>query len=135
MPFRWFKAKLKSGEPATHLCMCRPSAAVVKESPFEEVTRLTGPYEHENVSLAKCSSCGSKALYYSADVYDDFWQYWCLLSEVEYAHLLEEDDPDEPQRPSRARKMLEENAALVHGPVRGFEWAPSGCHVVQGPPW
>jgi hypothetical protein len=135
MPFHLFKKKLKPEEATTRRCVCQPSKATVEESPFEEEVRLTGPYEHENVSLAMCSSCGSKALYYSADVYDDLWQYWCLINEAEHAQLLEEDDPDEPQRPLRARKILEEHVCLVRGPVRGFEWAPSGCTVVEGPPW
>jgi hypothetical protein len=30
-------------------CICSPTSGVPNESPFEEVTRLTGPYEHENV--------------------------------------------------------------------------------------
>jgi hypothetical protein len=107
-----------------------------QESPFEEVKRLTGQYVHENVCLARCKRCGSAALYYSADVYDDFWQYWCVIDEAECAQLLEEDnDPDEPQLPIRARAMLQKHSHLVRGPVHGFEWVPPGHSVIEGPPW
>jgi hypothetical protein len=116
-------------------CMCQPSAAKPDRSPFEEVMRLAGPYEHESVSLARCDICGRAALYYSADVYDDFWQHWCTIDEVERTQLLEEYDPDDPQRPVRARAMLARHAYLVRHPVRDLEWVPPGYPVVEGPPW
>ena len=101
--------------------LCRPSQAEVTRSPFREVERLASQYAHENVSLAQCTGCESLALYYSADVYDDFWQYRCLI--------------DETQRPARARAILEKHARLMKGPVRGFEWIPTGFAPVEGPPW
>lgn len=98
--------------------------------------RLTGPYAHENVALAQCTGCGALALYYSADVYDDFWQYWCTIGEEERALLMEDDnDPDDPQRPTRARAILEKHPHLMRGPVRGFEWVPAGFAPIEGPPW
>src|SRR5687768_13823870 len=131
-----FRRKPKATESGATLCACQASGVTPKESPFEEMKRLTGPYVHENVSLARCKTCGSTALYYSADVYDDFWQYWCTIDEAERAQLLEEDDdPDEPQRAIRARAILERHAYLVRGPVLGFEWVPPGHSVIEGPPW
>ena len=136
MTFDPFKKKPVATDSGVRACVCQPSGAASTESPFDEVKRLTGPYEHENVSLAQCTRCGAPALYYSADIYDDFWQYWCLIDEEEHAHLLEkEDDPDEPTRAVRARAILEKNTYLVRGPVRGFEWVPPGHAVLQGPPW
>jgi hypothetical protein len=113
-------------------CICSPTSGVPNESPFEEVTRLTGPYEHENVSLAKCKECGEPALYYSADVFDDFLQYWCRIDETEQAELLEQDNKDDPQRPARARAILERHAYLSRGPIRGLERVPPGYPVVEG---
>jgi hypothetical protein len=130
--------KRNAGEERLSSCVCAPGNVGLKQAPFEEVTRLTGPYEHENVSLARCRECGGTALYYSADVYDDFWQYWCRIDDAERAELLEPDDPDDPDDPQcarRARTILERKAHLVRGPVRGFEWGPPGVPVVQGPPW
>ena len=130
-----FKKKSNAVERNAGSCICDPASAAPTESPFEEVKRLTGPHDHENVGLARCKACGGSALYYSADVYDDFWQHWCKINEEERAEVLEPDHPDDPQRPARARAILESRAHLVQGPVRGFEWAPPGCAVVQGPPW
>ena len=131
MVFGLFKSKPK----AVQSCICQPSSTPHTRSPFEAVEQLTGPYDHENVSLARCVCCGRAALYYSADIYDDYWQYWCAIDETERAHLLAEDDADEPQRPRRARLILEKHGYLVLGPVRGFEWVPPGCPVMEGPPW
>jgi hypothetical protein len=135
MLFGLFKKKSASAEAGSQHCACQPSKIAPTDSPFVETRRLTGPYEHENVGLARCASCDKTALYYSADVYDDFWQYWCIINETECARLLEDDDPDEPQLPTRARAILEENSNLVHSPVRGFEWVPPGHSVIEGPPW
>jgi hypothetical protein len=131
MIFGLFNKKQK----AVPHCMCQPSLTPPTTSPFEEVERLTGPYDHENVSLAQCMRCGRVALYYSADIYDDYWQYWCVIDEAERAQLLQEDDLDEPQRPRQARQILEKSDYLVLGPVRGFEWVPPGHPVMEGPPW
>lgn len=134
--FSLFKKKHPAAEGGEHRCICQPSDLVPVKSPFEEVTRLTGPYEDENVSLARCSRCGESALYYSADVYDDFWQYWCTIDEDEKAQLLEPDeDADDPQRAVRARSILQKHRYLRRGPVHGFEWGGPGSTVVQGPPW
>ncbi len=135
MLFDLFRKKLKPQASFTLCSLCQNSDAEVKEPPFEEVTQLTGKYDDEHVSLAKCSHCGNLALYYWTYVYDDLWQYWCLISSEEKAHLLEEDDENDPQRPARARNILKAHAFLVRNPVRGLEWAPPGCSVVQGPPW
>lgn len=114
---------------------CRPSDVKPQKSPFKETLRLTGEYEHENVSLAVCYFCGENALYYSADVYDDFWQYWCVIDEVEMASILEDDDPSDPHRPERAREILRKRAVLLKHPVRGLSWASGGICVIEGPPW
>lgn len=134
MKFGLFKRK-RPAEEVVSRCICQPSGVVPVKSPFEEVTRLTGPYEHENVSLARCTRCGVGALYYSADVYDDFWQYWCTIDEDDRAQLLEADDDDDPQRANRARAILQKRGYLRRGPVHGFEWGPPGSTVVKGPPW
>jgi len=116
--------------------LCRPSGAEVAHSPFREVKRLASQYAHENVSLAQCVGCESLALYYSADVYDDFWQYWCLIDEAERQLLTQEgNDPDDSRRPARARAILEKHSHLMKGPVRGFEWIPAGFAPIVGPPW
>ena len=116
-------------------CGCEPGEQPLKASPFEETESLTGRYEHENVALARCRKCGKDALYYSADVCDDFWQYWCLIDESERALLMAPDEGEEPERPSRARGILGYRPTLINGPVHSFEWAPSGANVVEGPPW
>lgn len=116
-------------------CMCQPSLTPPTASPFEETERLTGPYDHENVSLARCTRCGRAALYYSADIYDDYWQYWCVIDEEERAQLLQEDDLDERQRPRHARQILKKRDYLVLGPAHAFEWVPPGHPVIEGPPW
>lgn len=134
MIFGLFRKKGENGKRAA-ACVCEATNAGLKESPFEEVRRLTGSYEHENVSLARCKSCGAAALYYSADVYDDFWQYWCKIEDAERAELLLPDDPDDPKCAARARAILERHHHLVCGPIRGFEWGPPGARVVEGPPW
>ena len=135
MIFGLFKKQSKAVESSVANCACQPSGMRPNNSPFEEVTRLTGTYGHENVGLAHCTVCGKTALYYSADVYDDFWQYWCTIDEDERAQLLEDDDHDDPQRPLRARAILLNHPYLVRGPVRGLEWVPPGHAVIEGPPW
>jgi hypothetical protein len=114
--------------------MCKPSSSALTESPFEEVKRLTGPYTHENVSSAQCSHCGAPALYYAADVYDDFWQHWCTLNAEDQALLAQEREDDE-QHAILAREILGRSPYLVRGPVRGFEWVPAGHPPIEGPPW
>ena len=117
-------------------CICVPSESPIQASPFEETQRLTGPYTHENVALARCKKCCKPALHYSADVYDDFWQYWCLIDDAERELLIAPDEgEDEPQLPVRAREILARHPSLEKGPVRGYEWAPAGAGVVEGPPW
>ncbi|TWO72409.1 hypothetical protein FN976_06825 [Caenimonas sedimenti] len=115
--------------------MCEPAKKLPEVTPFEEVQRLTGPYEHENVAFARCKVCAKAALYYSADIYDDFWQYWCLIDEAEKAVLAAPDDDEEPQRPARAREILGRKSTLIKGPVLGFEWCVDGAQVLEGPPW
>jgi hypothetical protein len=129
MMFGLFKKRVAAA------CICEPSQQPPKASPFEQTQALTGPYVHENVALARCRKCGKEALYYSADVYDDFWQYWCLIGESERSLLIAPDESEEPERPSRAREILAHRPSLIKGPVLGFEWAPSGASAVEGPPW
>lgn len=129
MTFSLFKKRVAAA------CVCEPGDRPPKASPFEKTESLTGRYEHENVALARCRKCGKEALYYSADVYDDFWQYWCLIDESERALLMAPDEGEEPERPTRAREILRRRPALIKGPVHGFEWAASGANVVEGPPW
>jgi hypothetical protein len=90
---------------------------------------------HEYVALAQCKTCGRAALYYSADVYDDFWQHWCRIDESERNSLSESKFEDEGELAAHARGILKKHPHLVHGPVHGFEWAPTGSGVVEGPPW
>lgn len=92
MIFDLFGKKSKAAEGHARNCICQPTKVALIECPFEEVARLTGSYDHENASLARCKACGGAALYYSADVYDDFWQYWCRIDEAERAELQESDE-------------------------------------------
>lgn len=135
MIFGWFKKQSKTVDKSQCGCVCQPSSATLIKSPFEVVERLTGVYEHESVALARCAACSKSALYYSADIYDDFWQYWCLIDGNECESLLVDDDPNEPQLPKRARAILLNHDYLVLGPVRGFEWVPPGSPVIEGAPW
>lgn len=132
MPFDLFK---RTESPSQACCVCGPGLGIPSQSPFAEVQLLTGQYEHENVALARCKKCGRDALCYSADVYDDFWLYWCLLDEQDREFLLQPDNDEETELPARARAVLARRATLIKGPVHGFEWAPSGITVAEGPPW
>ena|GEM_PF-3000082 len=116
--------------------LCSPSEMAVTQSPFQvDKPQLTNEYDHENVNLARCRYCGSLALCYSADVFDDYWIYWCLIDESDRTLLLAPDDDKNPERPSRAREIIARRPTLINHPVRGFEWAPSGTRVITGPPW
>jgi len=97
--------------------------------------KVTGQFEHESVGLAACSFCGEQALYYSADVYDDVWQYWCLLDGVEKAILLSVDKSSNPQLAKRASDILRKYPTLINHPVRGLLWAMDGAQAIQGAPW
>lgn len=135
MVFGLIRKKLGFAGRDAQSCRCRPSNEKLMGSPFEEINRLTGPYEHENVSLVRCKGCGRIGLYYSADIYDDFWQYWCTINEAQHAQLLEEDDPNDSKLAIRARAILETQPYLLRRPGHGFQWILSGLPVMQGPPW
>jgi hypothetical protein len=118
-----------------HYSICHPSNVKLAKSPFKELKQLTGSYEHENVSLAQCTYCGQLALYYSTDIYDDFWQYWCIIDDAAHAQLLEAADRHESQLAMHARSILERHPYLLRHPILGFEWVPAGHAVIEGPPW
>jgi hypothetical protein len=141
MIFGFSSKKQKPKKPAqVGSCpLCLPSETTVTESPFQcDGPQLTDGF-HEYVYLGRCKHCGSLALRYSADIFDDYWVYWCLIDESERAWLLAPDSTDDKgyleSAPERARKIIERHPTLIHHPVRGYEWAPSGTPVITGPPW
>lgn len=113
---------------------CEPSKSKLTETPFISVTKLSDEI-HEGVELGACSHCGQDCLLYWVDIYDDHWQFWCVINETEKNQLLSPDDGDEKQLHDWARGIIKTHVVLERHPVHGLAWVQGNTCLLQGAPW
>jgi hypothetical protein len=118
---------------------CSGSIVGPAENPFRDLEALAND-GHSGVYLASCRHCESKALHYWVDIYDDCWQYWCLVSDSERQALLAaamagEDDTGESLAGPKAREFISRHLVLCEHPIHGLGWGPGANSLLQGAPW
>ena len=114
--------------------VCTPSEAKPDSNPFWEEVRLSGKHAYEGVGLWKCKSCQTPAMYFSNQIYDDIWQYWCTITPAELERLCQPFDPETDELQTFARKLIDGRAVLEGHPVFGLQWVHN-CSVLDGPRW
>lgn len=119
--------------------LCSGSAAGHVTNPFRGTETLADD-GHSGVDLVSCMHCASTALHYWVDIYDDFWQYWCLIDEAErqalrMAAAAGEDDTGESVAGSKAREIIRQRPVLCRHPVHGFGWQAGSNSLLEGAPW
>lgn len=112
--------------------LCLPADADCAEVPFRP-DRTVANDGHQVVSLNVCVGCGQPALYFSIDLYDDTWGYWCAVSKTELELLTT------PQHEDKlfdiARSVVRSKNVLQRHPDGFLRWIPGKSFLLDGPPW
>lgn len=113
---------------------CRPGGSTPSEIPFR-ISRCLSHRPHEGVGLGGCSFCGEACIHYWVEIYDDYWEFWCVPGAGELEKLADHPPEKHSELHDQVREMIRNHVVLQIHPLAGPMWVEGRSCFLCGPPW